>query len=250
MVTYIAKNAASARAASFIPLVKQIDKSVAAPDLASLKPLTERVDLAIRQAGERDSYIAAVAKFQTEETVTPTLVSAPAPTASQVAVANPALPVASSSVAPFQLASTPKNRFLVEGELADLVLLFNSGRAPHVVKNLRGDIVFEGGIADACIFQTRGTADDSADAAKRVLRKQYGVEALNLDSNGCGAGRLASYDVIIAKRGTFLKQEATYSLSLVKEIETDQFKPLITLTEADVKGIDSAEKIKAAELVD
>ena len=46
-----------------------------------------------------------------------------------------------------------KNRFLLEGDLADVVALYNAGAtAPHVVLNLRGEFVFTDDRANVCLF--------------------------------------------------------------------------------------------------
>ena len=48
---------------------------------------------------------------------------------------------------------TEKNRFLIEGDLADVVALYNAGaKAPHVALNLRGEFVFADDRANVCLF--------------------------------------------------------------------------------------------------
>ena len=69
-----------------------------------------------------------------------------------------------------QLSTTDKNKFLVEGDLEDVVLLFNaSPTAPHVAKNLRGEIVFEGDKADVCLFQRTNSSDALANNVRIAL---------------------------------------------------------------------------------
>ena len=42
-----------------------------------------------------------------------------------------------------KLPTTEKNRFLVEGDLDDVEILYNANaKAPHIAENLRGDFVF------------------------------------------------------------------------------------------------------------
>jgi hypothetical protein len=65
------------------------------------------------------------------------------------------------------IVKTAKNVFLLEGELTDWVLLFNAGgNAPHVARNIRGDIVFEGQQADACVLHLTA---EKIDAATRFI---------------------------------------------------------------------------------
>ncbi len=53
-------------------------------------------------------------------------------------------------------AVTAKSRFLMDGDRGDLIILYNdSGKAPSVVRNLRGELVFEDGRAAACLYHAR-----------------------------------------------------------------------------------------------
>ena len=59
---------------------------------------------------------------------------------------------------------TARNRFLLDGDLGDWVLLFNARTGPHVARNIRGDIVFEGKEADTCFLHSpTGTLTDMAE---------------------------------------------------------------------------------------
>ncbi len=224
LVNYITQHAATETAGLLIPLVKEIDAALESPDLARLSPLNEKIDLTIREAGLRGDFLAMPR-------------AAPPPEAQE---ANP-----SQSL---RLSTTDKNRFLVEGDLEDVVLLFNaSPTAPHVAKNLRGEIVFEGDKADVCLFQRTNSSDALANNV-RIALGRYNVKTFSIDPRGCPFDRLLAYDVVAMRRGDFLRQDIQYALSLLKEVEEDHLKRLLILTDAEIKSAVAGEAIKGTEI--
>lgn len=223
LVGYITRNAATQTAGYFVPLVKEIDAALNVPDLGRLSPLNEKVDLAIRQAGLRNDFLAMPPPADLSE---------------------PAEPSPPQSL---QLSTTDKNKFLVEGDLQDVVLLFNSSpSAPHVAKNLRGEIIFEDAKADVCLFQQ--DFDATLANTLRMALGCYSLKTISIDPHACPSEHVLAYDVVAAKRGAFLRQEVQYAASLIKEIETDHLKRLLILTDVEVKSALAADAIKASEI--
>ena len=53
-------------------------------------------------------------------------------------------------------AVTLKSRFLLDGDRGDMLILYNDSRkAPSVVRNIRGELVFQDGRALACFYTPR-----------------------------------------------------------------------------------------------
>jgi hypothetical protein len=139
---------------------------------------------------------------------------------------------------------TDRNRFLMEGALTDWVLLFNaSGKAPHVAKNIRGEIVFEGQQAGACVLHSLGGKIERADVED--ILASYKVETVLLDSAPCPETNLRNYDVLIALRGELLKQPQSYLAPLLGLIEDDTFQELKTLTSAEFENFKNKWKAEA-----
>ena len=126
---------------------------------------------------------------------------------------------------------TARNRFLMEGDLGDWVLLFNSsGKAPNVARNIRGEIVFENGAAKACVLHPAQQKINQADVED--ILAVYRVETVQLESDPCSESNLQSYDVLIALRGEWLKQPASYLAPVLGQIEDHRFEELKTITAA------------------
>ena len=111
--------------------------------------------------------------------------------------------------------------------MTDWVLVFNaSGKAPHVARNIRGDIVFEGQQADACVLHS---AKIEVATVEDIL-SEYKVDTVRLDPSPCSETELQSQDVLIANRGELLRQPASYLAPLFGLVEDGTFQELKTLT--------------------
>ena len=142
---------------------------------------------------------------------------------------------------------TDRNRFLMAGELTDWVLLFNAGgKAPHVARNIRGDIVFEGQQADACILHPAAGKIEAAQVED--ILSAYRVDTVRLDPSPCPETKLESQDVLIALRGEFLKQPPSYSAPLLGLVEDGTFQELKTLTSEEFEKSTKARELEATLL--
>ena len=131
----------------------------------------------------------------------------------------------------------------MEGDLGDLVFIYNaSGKAPNVVRNIRGDIVFDNKTAKTCVLHSPQQKIEQADV--EAILTAYSVEKVQFDSSPCPESDLQSYDVLIALRGEWLKQPPSYMLPVLGQIEDRRFQELKTVTGAvieDRKKKDAAE---------
>jgi Bacterial SH3 domain/Putative peptidoglycan binding domain len=142
------------------------------------------------------------------------------------------------------IAKTDKNVFLLEGELTDWVLLYNAGgKAPHVARNIRGDIVFEGQQADACVLHPTAEKID-ATQVEDILSAYYKVDTVGFDPSLCPETKLESQDVLIALRGELLKQPPAYLVPLLGLVEADTFQKLRILTNEEFEKSAKASDVK------
>jgi hypothetical protein len=110
------------------------------------------------------------------------------------------------------------------------VFAFNaSGKAPHVARNIRGEIVFEGQQADACVLHP---AEIEAAEVEDILR-DYDVQTVRLAASACAETNLQSEDVLIAQRGELLRRPASYLAPLLGLVENGTFEQLKTLKSED-----------------
>lgn len=218
---YISRNPTSPGVDVLLPLAKSLDDALQQPSYDTLKPLTLSGDIALRQAGLRSAFLNAQADLASEASTS-------------AAPAAPAAPTArSADTAPsrdaLRTSLTEKNRFLLDGSVDDVVFLYNaSSEAPHVLKNLKGDIVFERSTASVCLFQKQ--ADMAGASLARRILAAYGLDVISVDARGCAADKLRSVDVIMVRRSAMFREDTVYALALLQQIETGAFASLRTVT--------------------
>ena len=212
LVSYIAQNPTSAAAASSIGLVKRIEAILPHPDLKQLRQATAAVDAAFRQYGLQDNFLLSMNAVDDK----------------------PHADAEGGTPANLDIVATDHNRFLLDGSLGDLVLMYTAApSAPHVVRNLRGDLVFGQGVASACIYEKDAGAA-IRDRIQLALAK-YALKQLFVEAAPCGFDGAPSVDIVAVERGVFLKQDPAYAAGLLKEVETGHVKPLLSVTDAQAE---------------
>ena len=136
VLDYIGKNPLADPTPTLAALVKQLNPALQSADLNQLQPLVDKIDVAIREANLESAFIAAqkeVNNSPEKKTVT--------------------MPGVTKTHRPSYAAHHRGNRFLLEGDLDDVEILYNANsRAPHIAQNLRGDFVFSQNEARICLF--------------------------------------------------------------------------------------------------
>ena len=130
-----------------------------------------------------------------------------------------------------RLGLSDPNKFLVEGSLQDIILLYNiSSTAPHVWRNVRGDIVFQNDTAAMCFAQA--TPDVLMERFAEHLLRDKGIRSLSTTSAPCDLSSAAkSVDIIAFQRGDLLKQKDEYLLQLAKIVEGNVFREYEIVTD-------------------
>ncbi|MCF4128048.1 hypothetical protein [Methylobacterium sp. SyP6R] len=144
-------------------------------------------------------------------------------------------------------AVTGKSRFLLEGGRGDLIMLTNdSGKAPSVVRNLRGELVFEDGRAAACLYH----APLSDVFLNRQIRdRSAGLGAkLDLPLRPCGPNDLAKQDLIFAERERLLREPVDRVITLVEAVNGNLFARLAVVDAAALAAVRQADAAKANEV--
>ncbi|WP_289015460.1 peptidoglycan-binding domain-containing protein [uncultured Methylobacterium sp.] len=144
-------------------------------------------------------------------------------------------------------AVTAKSRFLIEGGRGDLIVLYNdSGKAPSVVRNLRGELVFEDGRGAACLYH----APLSDVFLNRQIRDRSAALGAKLDLplSACGANDLAKQDLIFAERERLLREPVDRMITLVEAVNGNLFTKLAIVDAAALASVRQAEAAKANEV--
>ncbi len=251
LVGAVAQDPTSPQAARFLELAKQADAVLASPDLDRAQTTMGTVEAAIKDAGLRDAYATAsaaakqvaVAEAAVPQPATGNTASVPAATPLATAQPSPGA-TPQTSGASSSLPVTDKDRFLLDGGRDDVVLMVNaSPKAPHVYRDLKGDLVFDRDQADVCLFG-RGTDPELAGVVRSALTP-YKLKQISLPQTPCDGDRLDGYDVVATRRGAFLRQDLPVALELVGSLEAGTLKQLSTLTPAALQTAQTTEAVAA-----
>ena len=216
LVDHVSKNPLAPEVAMLMPLIKQIGPAVEKRRLDQLQPLTDQIGNAIREASLDDAF----------RNWHPT---------------TPIIPPTSTT-----LPTTEKNRFLIEGDLADVVALYNAGpKARHVALNLRGEFVFADDRANVCLF---GRNPDGVALTVRGALAPYNLKAVTGLDQPCDPQRLDAYDVVAMQRGAFLKTTPEDALSLIKQIEIGAMRKFTLVSAADQAAASAAERAAVEQI--
>lgn len=143
-------------------------------------------------------------------------------------------------------ATTDKNRFLVEGASSDILVLYNdSGKAPSLVKNLKGDLVFAGNKPSIC--QRHDGVPESNKARLLNARFSQYSQSFAFPLPRCDVGNLKAYDVIVAVRQALASEKSADLVTLLSSVDAGTFKMMFSITDRDV---DAALQAEAALLQD
>ncbi len=226
ILDFIGRNPSADVVPAFASLVKQLNPALQQANLNQLQPLVNKVDLAIREANLEDEFIAAQKKAASSSQKK----AEPTP--------NPQTEEAESTV---KLPVTDKNRFLVEGDLGDVEILYNaSPSAPHVAQNLRGDFVFAQNQASVCLFGQN--PDELALIVKQAISARTDPRQVAVLVEPCNPEQLLNYDIVATQRSAFLRSKREDALTLIKQIEEGSYRRFAEVTAADLNKFAEAER--------
>ena len=145
-----------------------------------------------------------------------------------------------------KLPITEKNRFLVEGNLDDVEILYNASPiAPHAAQNLRGDIVFAQNEAIICLFGQN--PDGLALTVKQAISAKADPRQIAVLVEPCNPEHLLGYDIVATQRDAFLRSKRDDALALIKTIEEDNYRKFAEVTAAELKKAADVERAQIRE---
>jgi hypothetical protein len=212
-------------------LFKQLDPALQRADLNQLQPLVDKIDVAIREDNLESDFVAA--RKEANNSPEKNTETAPAVT-----------PNAPPAVG---LPTTEKNRFLVEGDLDDVEILYNANsKAPHIAQNLRGDFVFSQNEARICLFG-QNPAGLALTVEQAVLAKAD-TRQIAVTVEPCNPEQLLNYDIVATQRNAFLQTKRDDALALIKTIEDDDYRKFAEVTAADLNKAADAERAQIEKI--
>jgi hypothetical protein len=144
-------------------------------------------------------------------------------------------------------ATTRKNAFLIQGDPGDVIVLYNdSGKAPSVIKNMRGDLVFAADKTTAC-QPNQGLTDITV--TRQVNAKLAGWnQSFTFPLPRCDLRSLSEYDLIVVSRGDVLKARASGIASILQAIDSGLFSAMFHVTGEEVKDALQSEATRMVEI--
>ena len=108
--------------------------------------------------------------------------------------------------------------FIKKANRGDYIALINlTGKAPHALLNLEGDIVFENDNALSCFYQSKNTIKNDL---KYYLYDTFSNKEFLVRDRGfeCNQNNLLGYDLVFFEKGTLVKESKSYVASLAAAI--------------------------------
>jgi len=157
-------------------------------------------------------------------------------------VADDSKPAEKSPDGDLTVEPTATNAFLLEGRGEEFVAIYNaSPSAPSLVKNLAGNFVFDKRTANVCIYP-----DDPSRELRRAVATEldaFGAEQTMFVQGGCTEANVGSVDVVLVKRGDFLRsREPSLAIAVFKQIESGDLRRFDVMTDSALVAYQSQEK--------
>lgn len=141
------------------------------------------------------------------------------------------------------LAINAVNAALLDGHSDDLIVLRNStASAPHVGKNILGNVTFTQDKASICWAHTLPNVDTSIRLTMAKLRE---AGAIDVDHFICSAESFLNFDLVAMQRGKFLAGSVSFARVIVEAFEEEKLVNLVNTSNAEIEkfnansGVDS-----------
>jgi hypothetical protein len=121
-----------------------------------------------------------------------------------------------------------------------------SGRA-GVVRNLRGDLVFDGGSASLCFPHENSFDAFAMSEIKRKLREK-GARSVNVSSSLCSAANLDNYDVIAVNRGLFATLAPDTATAILNAVDKGELSIVGSTSDRELQIARNGDSIKSLQL--
>jgi hypothetical protein len=144
-------------------------------------------------------------------------------------------------------AATDRNRYLVEGLLDETLVLVNESGQAGVVRNLRGDLVFESNKATMCFAHDDNLDSFAISELKRKLADR-GVRTLNVLAGVCQPTDFDKYDLIAVNRGLLATVSPETAASLLAAADKGDLTLLTSVSERELQVARNGDSIKSLQL--
>ena len=144
-------------------------------------------------------------------------------------------------------AATDRNRYLIEGPLDETLVLVNESGQAGVVRNLRGDLVFESDKATMCFAHDNNLDAFAISELKRKLADR-GARTLNVLAGVCQPADFDKYDLIAVNRGLLATVSTEIAASILAAADKGDLTLLTSISERELQVARNGDSIKSLQL--
>jgi hypothetical protein len=144
-------------------------------------------------------------------------------------------------------ATTDRNRLLVDGPLDETLIFVNESGRAAVVRNIRGDLIFDRGNASLC-FLHENTLDAFAmsELKRKVIEK--GARSVDVSASRCGADSIENYDIVVLNRGLFGTLPAVIATAMLNAVDKGEVTLLGSISDRELQIARNGDSIKSLQL--
>jgi hypothetical protein len=144
-------------------------------------------------------------------------------------------------------ATTERNRPLVDGPLDETLILVNESGRAGVVRNLRGDLVFDRGRASLCFPHENSFDAFAMSEIKRKLREK-GARIVDVSSSLCLAANLDNYDIIAVNRGLFATLASDTATAILNAVDKGELSIVGSISDRELQIARNGDSIRSLQL--
>jgi hypothetical protein len=148
-----------------------------------------------------------------------------------------------------ELSRTSKNRYLLEGREGEVLLLVNDSGRAHVVRNLRGELVFDDNQATIC-FPHPADIDRFSLLQIKLEIISKGAKEVSFARTRCSMDFVGESDIVVVARRLLVKSSKEIVQALLEAIDKDALAKIGVLTEREIKDRRDSESLKSLEIED
>jgi hypothetical protein len=141
--------------------------------------------------------------------------------------------------------TTEKTQFLVDGPGDEILVLVNDTGRANVIRNLRGDWVFEQGNANLCFAHTVNFDSFAMLQIKQLVRSN-GARAVSIVRNPCNLDQLGQYELVAFSRAAFLRSPV--AKTIIDAVEKDQLSKFAVSSEHEIQGNRDQQSVRRLQL--
>ena len=145
------------------------------------------------------------------------------------------------------IATTERNRLLVDGPLDETLIFVNESGRTGVVRNMRGDLVFDRGKASLCFLHENSLDAFAMSELKRKVLES-GARSVDVSAPPCVASIVDNYDIIAVNRGLFAALPSDTAALMLNAVDKGELASFGSISDRELQIARNGDSIKSLQL--